>query len=74
MDSMSFSLPSHDGPMTSDDDELVGRTLEEATAEAETAGWQVRAFEPGAMLTMDFREDRMNLEHEDDVVRRAWVG
>lgn len=55
-------------------EELIGQPLADATATAEAAGWQVRAFEPGAMLTMDFREDRINLEHEDGVVRRAWVG
>ena len=55
-------------------DELTGQPLADATAAAEAAGWTVRAHETGAMLTMDFREDRMNLEHEDGVVRRAWVG
>ena len=60
--------------MTSEHEELVGTGLDEATRDAEVAGWQVRAYAPGAMLTMDFREDRMNLEHEDGVVRRAWVG
>jgi hypothetical protein len=60
--------------MTAEHDELVGRTLDQATQEAEVAGWRVRAYTPGAMLTMDFREDRLNLEHEDGVVRRAWVG
>jgi hypothetical protein len=60
--------------MTSEHEELVGRTVDEATREAEAAGWRVRAYAPGSMLTMDFREDRMNLEHEDGVVRRAWVG
>ena len=55
-------------------EELTGQTLADATATAEADGWQVRAYEPGAMLTMDLREDRMNLEHEDGVVRRAWVG
>ena len=38
------------------------------------AGWEVRAYAPGSMLTMDYREDRMNLEHADGVVLRAWVG
>jgi hypothetical protein len=55
-------------------EELTGRSLAEATQAAEADGWQVRAYAPGSMLTMDFREDRMNLEHEDGVVRRAWVG
>ena len=55
-------------------DELTGQTLADATTLAEADGWQVRAYEPGATLTMDFREDRMNLEHADGVVRQAWVG
>ncbi|KQW47239.1 hypothetical protein ASC77_12185 [Nocardioides sp. Root1257] len=55
-------------------EDLTGRPLAEATALAEADGWQVRAYEPGGILTMDFREDRINLEHEDGVVRRAWVG
>ncbi|GAA1781266.1 hypothetical protein GCM10009795_029450 [Nocardioides hankookensis] len=55
-------------------EDLTDRPLDEATSLAEADGWQVRAYEPGGMLTMDFREDRINLEHEDGVVRRAWVG
>lgn len=55
-------------------EDLTDRPLAEATAEAEADGWQVRAYEPGGVLTMDFREDRINLEHEDGVVRRAWIG
>jgi beta-glucosidase len=54
--------------------ELVGRTLDDATQVVTEAGWQVRAFAPGAMLTMDYREDRMNLEHEGGTVTRAFVG
>lgn len=60
--------------MTVEHEELVGRPLAEAAREAEAAGWQVRAYAPGAALTMDFRESRMNLEHRDGVVLRAWVG
>lgn len=65
---------SDDGPMSSEHEEFVGKALDEATREAEAAGWQVRAYSPGGVLTMDFREDRMNLEHQDGVVLRAWVG
>ena len=52
----------------------MGRPLDEATQVVTVAGWQVRAFEPGSVLTMDYREDRMNLEHQDGVVTRAFVG
>jgi beta-glucosidase len=54
--------------------ELVGRPLDEASQVVSDAGWQVRAFAPGSMLTMDYREDRMNLEHEGGIVTRAFVG
>jgi beta-glucosidase len=54
--------------------ELVGRPLDDATQVVADAGWQVRAYSPGSMLTMDYREDRMNLEHDRGVVTRAWVG
>ncbi len=54
--------------------DLVGRSLDEADQVVTEAGWEVRAYAPGSMLTMDYREDRMNLEHADGVVLRAWVG
>ncbi|MDF1605288.1 I78 family peptidase inhibitor [Nocardioides sp. YIM 152315] len=54
---------------------LVGRPLDEAARAATDAGWLVRPLTPGAMMTMDYREGRVNLEHDaDDVVTRAWVG
>jgi hypothetical protein len=56
-------------------DSLVGRHLDEATRRATAAGWLVRPCTPGSMLTMDYREGRVNLEHDPDgVVTRAWVG
>ncbi|MBB3042488.1 hypothetical protein [Nocardioides soli] len=56
-------------------DSLVGRTLDEATRIATGAGWLVRPYTPDSMLTMDYRESRVNLEHDDDgIVTRAWVG
>jgi len=54
--------------------ELAGRPLDDATQVVTDAGWQVRAYSPGSMLTMDYREDRMNLEHDNGVVTRAWIG
>jgi len=53
---------------------LEGRPLADAVRAAEDAGWLVRAFEEGTPLTMDHRIERMNLEHNGLVVRRAWVG
>ena len=55
-------------------DGLVGRPLDEATRMVAEAGWVVRPYAPGSMLTMDYQEGRVNLEHEGDVVTRAWVG
>lgn len=53
---------------------LEGRPLLDAVRHAEAAGWQVRAVAEGAPITLDYRTDRMNLEHDGLVVRRAWVG
>ena len=44
---------------------LVGATIEEATAELEKDGWQIRiCSEDGEqyMLTCDYRTDRVNLD------------
>jgi hypothetical protein len=46
----------------------------EAVQEAKAAGWYVRAYEEGTVITSDRRDDRMNLEHNGLLVRRAWVG
>src|SRR4029079_5937381 len=53
---------------------LEGRPLLDAVQHAEAQGWQVRAVAEGAPITLDHRTDRMNLEHNGLVVRRAWVG
>lgn len=53
---------------------LEGRPLLDAVQHAEAAGWQVRAVAEGAPITLDHRTDRINLEHNGLVVRRAWVG
>jgi hypothetical protein len=56
-------------------DSLVGLDLDEATRIATEAGWLVRPLQPGSMMTLDYREGRVNLEHDDhEVVTRAWVG
>ncbi|WP_244930363.1 TerD family protein [Nocardioides sp. W7] len=43
---------------------LVGLDVAEATRLATEAGWHVRAHPLDAMLTMDFRPDRVNLAHD----------
>jgi len=53
---------------------LVGRPVEDAVATSEAAGWQVRALTPGTPMTMDYRRERLNIEHDDRVVLRVWPG
>lgn len=55
-------------------DALVGRPVTDATREAKDAGWTVRTLAPGALMSMDYREGRVNLEHDGEVVTRAWAG
>jgi hypothetical protein len=51
-----------------DPGEYVGLPEDAATAKAEAAGWRVRAYATGSMLTMDHRTDRLNLELDDEGV------
>ncbi|MER5775420.1 I78 family peptidase inhibitor [Streptomyces sp. NPDC002039] len=62
---------------TPDDDpkRYVGLGTDEAERQAHRRGWStVRTVPPGAILTMEYRAGRLNLEVEDDTVRRAWSG
>ncbi|TIC80159.1 I78 family peptidase inhibitor [Nocardioides sp. GY 10127] len=55
-------------------DSLAGLPLAEATRLAEERGHQVRALTPGSPMTMDYRPERVNLEHEpglEDAPRRV---
>jgi hypothetical protein len=47
-------------------DGLIGLDVHEAARRANAGGWSVRAFEPGAILTADYRPERVNLVHGDD--------
>ncbi|MFC9327962.1 I78 family peptidase inhibitor [Kitasatospora sp. NPDC057015] len=55
--------------------EFPGLSAEEAGELARARGWDtVRVLEPGAMITMEYREGRLNLTVRDGVVERAWEG
>jgi hypothetical protein len=60
-------------PLTLDD--LVGLDVREAAQHATEAGWLVRAHEPEAVLTADYRTNRVNLCYAPDGrVSRADIG
>ncbi|MER8098984.1 I78 family peptidase inhibitor [Kitasatospora sp. NPDC059811] len=53
----------------------AGLRIERARELARRHGWaSVRVLEPGAMMTMDHREGRLNLAVRDGVVERSWEG
>jgi len=47
---------------------LIGRTLAEARAEVQARGGVVRAVEPGGVITLDYRPNRVTLTVADDRV------
>lgn len=58
-----------------DPDDFVGLPGERAGELATERGWLARVLPPGAMMTMDFREDRINLLLDDTgTVVRAYAG
>ncbi|OEJ35416.1 I78 family peptidase inhibitor [Streptomyces subrutilus] len=63
-------------PATPDDPtRYVGLGADEAERRARGRGWTtVRTVPPGTILTMEYREGRLNFEVEDGTVRRAWTG
>lgn len=49
--------------------------IERARELAAEQGWTtVRELEPGAVITMEYRADRLNLTVREGRVERAWVG
>ncbi|MEU1422163.1 I78 family peptidase inhibitor [Kitasatospora sp. NPDC005751] len=53
----------------------AGLRVERARELAHRDGWtSVRVLQPGAMMTMDHREGRLNLVVRDGVVERSWEG
>lgn len=51
-----------------DREQLVGLDVDEAAARASSAGWLVRAHEPEAIVTADYRANRLNLVYDDERV------
>ena len=55
--------------------DYVGLDIDAALALAEEQGWTPRRLAPGAMVTAEYREGRLNLvAGDDDVVVHASVG
>ncbi|MFF7858495.1 I78 family peptidase inhibitor [Streptomyces sp. NPDC007904] len=64
------SAEPHDSP-----DAYVGLAADRAEHLARERGWAtVRALPPGAIITMEYRAGRLNLEVRDGRVARAWKG
>lgn len=60
---------------TDDPESYVGLPEEAAEETARGRGWStVRVLEPGAMITMEYLEGRLNFTVEDGVVVRCWKG
>ncbi|KQV13332.1 MULTISPECIES: I78 family peptidase inhibitor [unclassified Kitasatospora] len=58
-----------------DEQEYVGLAADEAERLAAERGWRVvRVLEPDAMITMEYREDRLNLTVRNGRVERCWQG
>ena len=56
-------------------DSYVGLEAPSAERRALEHGWStVRKLPPGAIITMEYRFGRLNLEVEDGRVKRAWKG
>ncbi|MFE0701758.1 I78 family peptidase inhibitor [Streptomyces sp. NPDC058872] len=62
--------PSSDAP-----ESYVGLGAEGAEQLARSRGWQVvRSLPPGAIVTMEYLDARINFEVEGGVVIRCWLG
>jgi hypothetical protein len=58
-----------------DEADYVGLGVDAALALAEEQGWTPRRLAPGAVVTAEYREGRLNLvAGDDDVVARAYIG
>jgi hypothetical protein len=55
-------------------EDYVGRPADDAAALAEERGWTVRRLTPDSVVTMEYREGRLNLIEDDGVVVSAHLG
>lgn len=46
------------------EDDYLGLSVEAARTQAEQAGWRVRIYAEGSVLTADRRSDRLNLKSD----------
>lgn len=68
-------IPTEPTDQPDDPEAYVGLPGEEAEATARGRGWGVvRSVPPGAMITMEYLEGRLNFTVEDGVVVRCWKG
>ncbi|MFH8380314.1 I78 family peptidase inhibitor [Kitasatospora sp. NPDC018058] len=63
------------GAMGEDAEGYAGLRIERARELARRHGWaSVRVLEPEQMITMEYRQGRLNLLVRDGVVERSWEG
>jgi ABC-type amino acid transport substrate-binding protein len=69
------SIPSPGQQPQDDLEAYVGLTSTEAEERAKARGWtKVRALPPGAIITMEYQEGRLNFTVTDSTVTRCWSG
>jgi hypothetical protein len=72
-----MASPPRPGQRPQDDDpqSYLGLAEQEAEQRARTRGWQtVRTLPPGGIVTMEYREGRLNFTVEGGRVIRSWQG
>ncbi|MEU8919764.1 I78 family peptidase inhibitor [Kitasatospora sp. NPDC048545] len=63
------------GAAGADAEGYAGLRVERARELARRHGWAaVRVLEPGELMTMEYRQGRLNLAVRDGVVERSWEG
>ncbi|MFD5462461.1 I78 family peptidase inhibitor [Kitasatospora sp. NPDC127059] len=63
------------GTAGEDAEGYAGLRVERARELARRHGWaSVRVLEPGQLMTMEYREGRLNLTVRNGVVERSWEG